>query len=226
MNVEGGIQLGDIGGIVRRRGKVAAMTALVAMLAAYWIAMALPNEFSSYATVLVTPQTVDPDLVAAGVPESDLSARLSLMTAQILSRGRLSRIIDDLKLYEDESSYMLREEINTRLESRFPDGPPIDAVVCSDVWRLNDESLSQTPTISIGGPGVNALTAYLGDKLSSVFVIEDRLIIQADLEYDDISACCWGMDHELTVSAVDAFIERYLDGFLDAALRQSGVIDS
>ena len=71
-------------------------------------------------------------------------------------------------------------------------------------------------------PGVNALTAYLGDKLASVFVIEDRLIIQADLEYDDITACCWGMDHELTISAVEAFMERYLNGFVDAALRQAG----
>jgi hypothetical protein len=123
-------------------------------------------------------------------------------------------------------AYMLRDEILTRLESRFPDGPPIDPVVCSDVWRLNDESLRETPTISIGGPGVNALTAYLGDKLSSVFVIEDRLIIQADLEFDDITACCWGMDHELTISAVEAFIERYLDGFIDATLRQAGAIES
>lgn len=120
---------------------------------------------------------------------------------------------------------MLREEILRRLDDRFPDGSPIDPVVCSDVWRLNDDSLKDVPSISIGGPGVNALTAYFGDKLASVFVIEDRLIVQADLKYDDMAVCCWGMDHELTISAVEAFMDRYLDGFLDAALRAAGVIE-
>jgi hypothetical protein len=116
-------------------------------------------------------------------------------------------------------AYMLREEILERLEDRFPDGSPLDIVVCSDLWRLNDESLSQVPTISIGGPGVNALTASLGNKLASVFVIEDRLIVQADLDFDDLMVCCWGMNHELTIAAVQAFLDKYLDLYLDAVLR-------
>lgn len=115
-------------------------------------------------------------------------------------------------------AYALREEMITRLENRFPDGAPLEVVVCSDVWRLNDESLKSVPTVSVGGPGVNALTAYMGDKLPSVFVIEDRLIVQADLEWDDLVVCCWGLDHPLTVQAVDAFIDRYLDDYLDAVL--------
>ena len=45
-------------------------------------------------------------LVESGVPQSDLNERLHLMTARILSRPRLSRIIDDLGLYKDEASYM------------------------------------------------------------------------------------------------------------------------
>ena len=111
MNVEGGIQLADLWSIARRRAKVMAATSVGIALAIYWVAMALPNQYESYATVLVTPQTVDPALVAAGVPESDLNNRLYLMTAEILSRGRLSKIISDLNLYADESQYMVREQI-------------------------------------------------------------------------------------------------------------------
>ena len=111
MNVEGGIQLADLWDIARRRAKVTAATSVGIALAIYWVAMALPNQYESYATVLVTPQTVDPALVAAGVPESDLNNRLYLMTAEILSRGRLSKIISDLDLYADESQYMVREQI-------------------------------------------------------------------------------------------------------------------
>ena len=115
-------------------------------------------------------------------------------------------------------AYMLREEINRRLSDRFGDDLPLDAVVCSDVWRLNDESISTRPTISIGGPGVNALSAFLGDKLSSVFVVEDQLLIQADLEWNDLSVCVWGMDHERTIAAVQSFVDRYLDAFLEASI--------
>ena len=117
-------------------------------------------------------------------------------------------------------AYMLREEINRRLSDRFGVDLPLDVVVCSDVWRLNDESISTCQTISIGGPGVNALSAFLGDKLSSVFVVEDQLLIQADLEWNDLSVCVWGMDHERTIAAVQSFVDRYLDAFLEASIAQ------
>ena len=47
----------------------------------------------------------------AGVGRSDLNERLHLMTAQILSRPRLSRIIDEIGLYEEASEEMVREEV-------------------------------------------------------------------------------------------------------------------
>ncbi len=99
MNVESGLQFFDLGGILRRRGKAMLATGGLVLLAAYWLAMALPNEYESYASVLVEPQSVSPDLVKAGVGRSDLNERLHLMTAQILSRPRLSRIIDEIGLY-------------------------------------------------------------------------------------------------------------------------------
>src|SRR6185503_19330224 len=111
MNIDGGLQMSDLGGILRRRAKAASLTALGLMLVIYWIAMALPNVYTSYATVLVEPQAVAEELVKAGVAQSDINQRLHLMTAQILARPRLSRIIDELGLYKDESKYLLREEV-------------------------------------------------------------------------------------------------------------------
>jgi polysaccharide chain length determinant protein (PEP-CTERM system associated) len=127
MNAEAGLQLSDLAGIVRRRVAVMGGVALAVFLVFYWVAMALPNEYESYATVLVEPQSVAPELVKAGVRESDLNERLHLMTAEILSRPRLSRLIDDLHLYEDESQYLLREEVismmrdNLRVEPVIPE---------------------------------------------------------------------------------------------------------
>lgn len=88
-------------------------------------------------------------------------------------------------------------------------------LICSDVWRLNDNSLASCPSISIGGPGVNAFAAYLADKLDSAFVVDDILMVQLDLEYDDLVASCWGMDHESTIAAVEAFVEKYLEQFIE-----------
>lgn len=125
MNVEDGFQIGDLRGMARRRAKLAGLAALLVFLAAYWIAMALPNVYQSYATVLVEPQAVAEQLVKAGVRDSDLNERLHLMTAQILSRPRLSRIIDELGLYEEESKTMLREEVIDLMRSRISVAPVI-----------------------------------------------------------------------------------------------------
>lgn len=102
-------------------------------------------------------------------------------------------------------------------DEHSPEAPLFDALVCSDVWYLNNEELQTLPVLSIGGPGVNALTANLGDKIPSAFVIEDELIVQVDLDFHDLSVVMWGMDHGATVRAVDAFFERYLDAYLTAA---------
>lgn len=111
MNLDQGSQVIDILGFARRRGKRVAVVAGAVLLATYWIAMALPNMYTSSSTILVEPQTVDDELVRSGVEKSDLNKRLGLMTADILSRTRLSKIIDDFNLYEDEKGDMERAEV-------------------------------------------------------------------------------------------------------------------
>ena len=91
------------------------------------------------------------------------------------------------------------------------------ALVCSDLWYLNHEPLRACPTVSIGGPGVNALSAFLADKLPSAFVVEGRVLVQAEPAFEEPVACCWGSDEAGTAAAVDAFIDRYLEDFLAAA---------
>jgi polysaccharide chain length determinant protein (PEP-CTERM system associated) len=130
MQVEGGLQLNDLRDVLRRRAKLGAFAALAVLLIGYWIAMALPNVFTSYATVLVEPQSVDEELVRAGVQSSDLNDRLHLMSAQILSRPRLSDIIDEFGLYKEESEYLLRENIIDLMRDRIEVQP-----VISDLQR-------------------------------------------------------------------------------------------
>lgn len=116
-------------------------------------------------------------------------------------------------------AYRLRQAMLDWLGARDLGSEPDHVVVCSDVWYLNQPELRERATVSVGGPGVNALTAYLADKLGSVFTVEQRLVVQMDLEFASLSACCWGADHATTVGAVEAFVERYLDDFMSAATR-------
>ena len=98
-----------------------------------------------------------------------------------------------------------------------PNARPYDVVICSDLWYLNDESLHLLPTVSVGGPGVNAAAAHLADKTPSAFVVDDTLIVQMDPELRNLQASVWGMDNETTLRAMDVFLDRYLDQFMRAA---------
>lgn len=106
-----GLQITDVFAIIRRRGMLVVRVAGAILLAVFWIAMAMPNQFEARALILVEPQSVSDELVAAGVRESDLSERLGIMTSEILSRRRLSSIITDLHLYPEMEAWYTREEV-------------------------------------------------------------------------------------------------------------------
>lgn len=103
------------------------------------------------------------------------------------------------------------------VQGRTQNLPRPDVIVCSDVWYLNNDDLRSLPTVCIGGPGVNALSAFLTDKLPGVFTIENVLTVQMDLDFVELVANIWGMDHDATVAALDAFVERYLGEFMRRA---------
>jgi len=128
MNTQQSPQLPEIGGMLRRRAKVMLSVGGSTFLLMYLIAMALPNQYSSYATILVEPQSVDEGLVSSGVRESDLKERLGIMTAEILSRPRLSRLIDEFDLYPEESERMQRSEVIDLMRSNVVVEPVVSAL--------------------------------------------------------------------------------------------------
>ena len=69
-------------------------------------------------------------------------------------------------------------------------------------------------------PGVNALSALLTDKLPTPVAIENTLVVQMDLDFQDQRCAVWGMTHLDTVRAVELFVAKgYLDMFLDGVLK-------
>lgn len=95
-------------------------------------------------------------------------------------------------------------------------------VVVTDVWYLNSQELRARPTISVGGPARNALTAHLGDRVPSAYVADDRYIVQLDVGLADLTACCWGVDDAATARAVAVFCERHAERWARAVAARDG----
>ena len=116
---EKSFSLNDVVAIFRRRLRLIVAVAGSIFLLAVVIAALLRNEFSVHATILVEPQSISKKLVESGEVAQDAMNRLHLMTMQILSRARLSKVIDELKLYPKESEQKTREQVIDMMRSRI-----------------------------------------------------------------------------------------------------------
>lgn len=114
------------------------------------------------------------------------------------------------------SAYALRERLASIAEG---EGVRLAPVVVTDLWYLNQDVLRVRPTVSVGNPEINALSAALASRLPSALAIDDRLLVQFDPEWTDQVACCWGVDHQATARAAGIFAERYAQAFVRAAAR-------
>jgi len=70
----------------------------------------LPDRYKSESLIQVVPQRVPANLVRSTIT-ADLSERLPVITAKILSRTRLERIIQEFRLYERERQTALMEDV-------------------------------------------------------------------------------------------------------------------
>ena len=116
----------------------------------------------------------------------------------------------------------IRDRLATLLDPPEPGEPPrLAPVVVSDVYYLNNDDAQKGPTISIGGPGMNALSASLVEQLPTPVAIENALVVQMDLDMNDLRCAIWGMNHLDTVRAVDTFIAKgYLDTFVKGVVER------
>jgi hypothetical protein len=152
------------------------------------------------------------------MPDVDVDRLLPIVTGVQLN----AELGDRPLAYRVETA---AREILARLIARpDPDQPPrLSPVVVSDVFYLNHDAMQTRPTISIGGPGMNAVSAALVNELPTVVAIENVLVVQMDLEWNDHRCAVWGMDHLDTVRAVDLFLTKgYLETFLKGVVERNG----
>jgi hypothetical protein len=120
---------------------------------------------------------------------------------------------------------VLEVAIHEKWDAESPLGEPESSdqprvVVVTDLWRMQDADLAPLPQVSVGHPELNALSAFLVDKIPPAFVIDGELAVQFDAASPEAIAVCWGTDHRATGVAVAEFTRRYLDAFADAVVRE------
>lgn len=183
MTEEQGLKLGDLERIVRRRLPLMAAVAGTIFLASIVVAALLPNVYVASATLLVEPQTISKRLIESGVAESDLNNRLHLMTMQILSRPRLSKLIDDLKLYPDLADEETREEIIEEMRKHIRVEPVLPELETQELrGRSNREIVINTFRLYFSYD--NAVTAAaVANRLANDFIdehIKERVQLSGD----------------------------------------------
>jgi polysaccharide biosynthesis transport protein len=118
----GGLNLPYLLGVARRRHMMFLIPLLAGWLVVWGISWVLPSRYRSETEILVEQPTMPKNYVTPNVSE-DTQDRLQSTTQQILSRARLLRIIDQMKLYpgsagtvaDDERVDMMRKDIDIEL---------------------------------------------------------------------------------------------------------------
>ncbi len=183
MTEDQGLKLGDLRQIVRRRLPVMASVAGAIFLASIVVAALLPNVYMASATLLVEPQSISKHLIESGVAESDLNNRLHLMTMQILSRPRLSKVIDDLKLYPELADELTREEIIEEMRKHIRVEPVLPELQTQELRGRNAREI-EINTFRLYFSSDSATTAAaVANRLANDFIdehIKERVQISGD----------------------------------------------
>ena len=168
-------RLEDLVGMFRRRWRALVVAAGSIALVSVLIAAILPDRFVASTTLLVEPQSVSKRLVDGGQEEADLMNRLHLLTMQILSRARLSRIIDELELYPELSEEKTREEVIGFMRSQIWVEPVLPALTVEA--NRNKEITINTFRLYFGHERASTAAA-VANRLANDFIdehIRDRV---------------------------------------------------
>jgi len=115
--------------------------------------------------------------------------------------------------------YYLKQRIEQALSEALANGREdlgnyVVRVIADFRW-IHDEPLQNLPTISLGGPGVNALAHRWLEEVPVSMAYSERYFIQMDPDLAEVRASVWGMDNTTTQIAVSVFVDRFLPRFLE-----------
>lgn len=112
-------------------------------------------------------------------------------------------------------AYYLKKRIEATLADRDDGLRTVPVRVVADFRWIHDEALHGMPTISVGGPGVNALAHRWLEEVPLSLAVDEQYYIQMDPDLEEPRVSLWGMDNPTTQIAVSVFLDRFLSPLLD-----------
>ena len=104
------IELSEIKGMIRRQRWLFLKLFLLGWVVVWGISWGMPSIYRSGTLILVEQPAVPEKLVASNI-DIDIQRQLDSITEQILSRTRLSRIIETLNLYSEERKHKSADDL-------------------------------------------------------------------------------------------------------------------
>jgi hypothetical protein len=136
-----------------------------------------------------------------------------------LTRARLILIVTGSSLRAEEAdrplAYYMKQQVEKAAADLIAEAGPTHVCVVADFRWLHEETLQRLPTISLGGPGVNALAHRWLEDVPVSLAVDEQYYIQMDPDLDESRASIWGMDNTNTQIAVSVFLQRFLPRFLE-----------
>jgi hypothetical protein len=112
-------------------------------------------------------------------------------------------------------AYYLKQRIERYPAASGPSSGRFRVLVVADFRWIHEKQLQVLPTISLGGPGVNALARDWLEVVPVTLAVDEQYYIQMDPDLEEVRASIWGMDNTTTQIAVAVFLERFLPRFLE-----------
>jgi polysaccharide chain length determinant protein (PEP-CTERM system associated) len=154
------MELREYGKLFLRRKWQIVFTVLSILFAASVYCVVTPELYKSSITILIIPQTVPHEYVRSTI-SLRLEQQLSTIRQQVMSRTTLTKVMDELRLFEKERKVIPSEEMIALMRKR----------VEIDVIRGGrDSSEAFTLSFLYGNPG---LAMHTADKLASFFIQEN-----------------------------------------------------
>ena len=201
--------------ILLRRKWYAIIPFLVAVIIAFGIYRFLPKVYKTTTMILVQSQRVPEAYVRPTITET-VTARLSTISQEILSRTRLENVIQEFNLYEDLRKSAPLEEVVERMRKS------IEVNVQS---RGQTERAQNTFTLAYQGEDPR-MVMLVTNKLASLFIEENLKVreMQAEKTSEFIVKELQNMEDQLKKKdqAIRAFKERNMGNLpqqLEANLR-------
>lgn len=133
--------------------------------------------------------------------------------------ARLLLIVTGSTLRAEEAdrplAYYLKQRVEQYQAEHETEDGPLEVRVVADFRWLHDKPLQALPTVSVGGPGVNALAHRWLEEIPISLAVDEQYYVQMDPDLDEPRVSVWGMENDTTQIGVSVFIDRFLPRFLE-----------